>query len=58
MAYMSRVFSLQHFLMLPQNSKSLKYWPNDKLRFMTGLFYSVKVLLYYAIFMNMLPGPF
>ena len=29
----------------PQNSKSLKYWPNDKPGFMTDLFYSTKILL-------------
>ena len=31
--YISSVFSISHFLRGPQNSKSLKYWVNDK----TGL---------------------
>ena len=33
------------FLTGPQNSKSLKYWANDEPGFMTGLFYSTKILL-------------
>ena len=28
----------------PQNSRSLKYWANDETGFMTGLFYSTKIL--------------
>ena len=28
-----------------QNSKNLKYWANDEPGFMTGLFYSTKILL-------------
>ena len=28
-----------------QNFKSLKYWTDDELGFMTGLFYSTKILL-------------
>ena len=28
-----------------ENSKSLKYWANDEPGFMTGLFYSTKILL-------------
>ena len=42
---MSIVFSSYDFLMGPQNSKSLKYWANDKPGFMTGLFYNTKILL-------------
>ena len=33
------------FLIGPQNSKSLKHWANDEPGFMSGLFYSTKVLL-------------
>ena len=33
------------FLTGPQNSKILKYWANDEPGFMTGLFYSTKILL-------------
>ena len=29
----------------PQNFKSLKYWANDEPGFLTGLFYSTKILL-------------
>ena len=29
----------------PQNLESLKYWANDEHGFMTGLFYSTKILL-------------
>ena len=39
------VFSFKHFLIGPQNSKSLKYWANDEPGFMTGLFNSTKILL-------------
>ena len=39
------VFSFKHFLIGPQNSKSLKYWTNDEPGFMTGLFNSTKILL-------------
>ena len=42
---MSIVFSIQHFLTGLQNFKSLKYYANDELRFMTSLFYSTKILL-------------
>ena len=42
---MSLVFSFKRFLKGPQNSKSLKYWANDKPEFMTGLFYSKKIML-------------
>ena len=33
---MSTVFSIWHFLTGPQNSKTLKYWANDKPGFITG----------------------
>ena len=36
---MSIVFSVYHFLMGPQNSKSLKYWANGEPGFKTGLFH-------------------
>ena len=42
---MSKVFSIYYFYIDPENSKSLKYWTNDKPRFMTGLFFSTKILL-------------
>ena len=42
---MSIIFSIHHFLTGPQNSKSLKYWANDKPGFMSGPFYSTKILL-------------
>ena len=29
----------------PQNSKSLKYWANDELGFMSGAFHKAKILL-------------
>ena len=42
---MSIVFFISHFYMEPQNSKSLKYWPNDGPGFMIGLFHSTKIVL-------------
>ena len=42
---MSIVFSVYHFLTGPQNPKSLKYWAYGEPEFMTGLFYSTKILL-------------
>ena len=42
--YVCSVFFLA-FFMGPENSKSLKYWANDEPGFMTGLFYSIMILL-------------
>ena len=42
---MSKMFSIYHFLMGSQHSKSLKYWANDEPGFMTGLFYITMILL-------------
>ena len=47
--YISSVFSISHFLRGPQNSKSLKYWVNDK----TGL-----IIQYQDIAKNLKKGKF